>query len=302
MSTSGSVDFNLDMAEITEEAFERCGLEFRTGYDAKTARRSLNLLFAEWANRGLNLWTVEEITQSLARYSTSSSIATYPIGTITATVGASTDLVVGRTITGGSSGTTASVISKPSSTTITITIPSGSFTAGEAITSTASDESGVSTTIAADPSLADVNATVDILEAVVRRSGSDIGISRISRGDYLDTPDKSTQGRPSQFYIDRQITPTMTLWPSPENSTDQLIYYRVKRLQDADVGVNTPDIPFRFLPCLTAGLSYYMAIKRSPDRVQFLKALYEEEFQRAASEDSERVGLRLVPSFSSMSL
>jgi len=302
MATSGSVDFNLDMAEITEEAFERCGLEFRTGYDARTARRSLNLLFAEWANRGLNLWTVEEITQSLARYSTSSSIATYPIGTITATVGASTDLVVGRTITGGSSGTTASVISKPSSTTITITIPSGSFTAGEAITSTASDESGVSTTIAADPSLADVNATVDVLEAVVRRSGSDIGISRISRGDYLDTPDKSTQGRPSQFYIDRQITPTMTLWPSPENSTDQLIYYRVKRLQDADVGVNTPDIPFRFLPCLTAGLSYYMAIKRSPDRVQFLKALYEEEFQRAASEDSERVGLRLVPSFSSMSL
>ena len=302
MSTSGSVDFNLDMAEITEEAFERCGLEFRTGYDAKTARRSLNLLFAEWANRGLNLWTVEEITQSLARYSTSSSIATYPIGTITATVGASTDLVVGRTITGGSSGTTASVISKPSSTTITITIPSGSFTAGEAITSTASDDSGVSTTIAANPSLADVNATVDVLEAVVRRSGSDIGISRISRGAYLDTPDKSTQGRPSQFYIDRQITPTITLWPSPENSTDQLIYYRVKRLQDADVGVNTPDIPFRFLPCLTAGLSYYMAIKRSPDRVQFLKALYEEEFQRAASEDSERVGLRLVPSFSSMSL
>ena len=302
MATSGSVDFNLDMAEITEEAFERCGLEFRTGYDARTARRSLNLLFAEWANRGLNLWTVEEITQSLARYSTSSSIATYPIGTITATVGASTDLVVGRTITGGVSGTTASVISKPSSTTITITIPSGSFTAGEAITSTASDDSGVSTTIAANPSLADVNATVDVLEAVVRRSGSDIGISRISRGAYLDTPDKSTQGRPSQFYIDRQITPTITLWPSPENSTDQLIYYRVKRLQDADVGVNTPDIPFRFLPCLTAGLSYYMAIKRSPDRVQFLKALYEEEFQRAASEDSERVGLRLVPSFSSMSL
>jgi len=302
MATSGSVDFNLDMAEITEEAFERCGLEFRTGYDAKTARRSLNLLFAEWANRGLNLWTVEEITQSLARYSSSSSISTYPIGTITATVGSSADLVVGRTITGGSSGTTASVITKPSATTITITKPSGSFTAGEAITSNASDESGVTTTISADPSLADVNATVDILEAIVRRSGSDVGISRISRGDYIDTPDKTTQGRPSQFYIDRQITPTMTLWPAPENSTDQLIYYRVKRLQDADTGVNTADIPFRFLPCLTAGLAYYMAIKRSPDRVQFLKALYEEEFQRAASEDSERVGLRLVPSFSSLSI
>lgn len=295
MATSGSVDFNLDMAEITEEAFERCGLEFRTGYDAKTARRSLNLLFAEWANRGLNLWTVEEITQSLARYSSSSSISTYPIGTITATVGSSADLVVGRTITGATSGTTASIITKPSDTTVTITKPSGSFTAGETITSTASDESGVTTTIAADPSLVDVNATVDVLEVIIRRSGSDVGISRISRGDYIDTPDKSTQGRPSQFYIDRQITPTMTLWPAPENSTDQLIYYRVKRLQDADAGVNTADIPFRFLPCLTAGLSYYMAIKRSPDRVQFLKALYEEEFQRAASEDSERSGLRLVP-------
>jgi hypothetical protein len=252
-------------------------------------------LFAEWANRGLNLWTVEEITQSLARYSSSSSISTYPIGTITATVGSSADLVVGRTITGATSGTTASIITKPSDTTVTITKPSGSFTAGETITSTASDESGVTTTIAADPSLVDVNATVDVLEVIIRRSGSDVGISRISRGDYIDTPDKSTQGRPSQFYIDRQITPTMTLWPAPENSTDQLIYYRVKRLQDADAGVNTADIPFRFLPCLTAGLSYYMAIKRSPDRVQFLKALYEEEFQRAASEDSERSGLRLVP-------
>tara|TARA_R110000796_G_scaffold47878_1_gene114818 strand:+ start:703 stop:1611 length:909 start_codon:yes stop_codon:yes gene_type:complete len=302
MATSGSVDFNLDMAEITEEAFERCGLEFRTGYDAKTARRSLNLLFAEWANRGLNLWTVEEITQSLAQYSTSSSVATYPLGVITATVGSSTNLLVGRTITGSASGTTAQVISKPSSTTITITIPSGSFTAGETITSAASDESGVSTTISADPSLADVQATVDILEAVVRRSGSDIGISRISRGDYIDTPDKTTQGRPSQFYIDRQITPRISLWPSPENSTDQLIYYRVKRIQDADAGVNNPDIPFRFLPCLTAGLSYYLAIKRSPDRIQFLKAIYDEEFQRAASEDSERTGLRLVPSFSSLSI
>ena len=96
MTTSGSVNFNLDMAEITEEAFERCGLEFRAGYDAVTARRSLNLLFAEWANRGLNLWTVEQITQSLVQDSSTSSVATYPIGTITATVGASTDLVAGK--------------------------------------------------------------------------------------------------------------------------------------------------------------------------------------------------------------
>jgi len=160
----------------------------------------------------------------------------------------------------------------------------------------------VSTTISADPSLVDAQATVDVLEAVVRRSDSDIGISRIGRGDYLDTPDKTTQGRPSQFYIDRQITPTITVWPSPENSTDKLIYYRIKRIEDADAGINTADIPFRFLPCLIAGLAYYISLKRSPDKINLLKTLYEEEFQRAAAEDSERVALRLVPSYSSLSI
>jgi hypothetical protein len=299
MATSGSVDFNLDMAEITEEAFERCGLEYRTGYDAKTARRSLNLLFAEWANRGLNLWTVEQTTQTLARLSSSSSVATYPIGTITATVGASTNLSVGETITGASSGTTASIITKPSSTTITLTVPSGSFTAGETITGSSS---AASTTISADPSLSDVQSSVDVLEAVIRRDGSDISISRVSRGDYIDIPDKTDQGRPSEFFVDRQVTPTITMWPSPENSTDQLIYYRVRRIQDADAGVNTADIPFRFLPCLTAGLAYYISIKRSPDRVQLMKAIYNEEFDRAASEDSERTSLYLVPSYSSVSV
>ena len=302
MATSGSDNFNLDMAEITEEAFERCGLEFRTGYDAKTARRSLNLLFAEWANRGLNLWTVEQITQSLVQLSSTSSVASYPLGTITATVGSSTDLVAGKTITGSTSGSTAIILSKPTSTTTTITVPSGSFTAGETITSTDSDDASISTTISADPSLSDAQATVDVLEAVIRRSSSDLGISRIGRGDYLDTPSKTTQGRPSQFYIDRLITPTITLWPSPENSTDELIYYRVRRIQDADAGVNTADIPFRFLPCLTAGLSYYLAIKKAPQRIPILKQIYDEEFMMAASEDSERVSLRLVPSYSSIGI
>jgi hypothetical protein len=209
-------------------------------------------------------------------------------------------LVVGKTITGSTSGSTAVVLSKPTATTITITVPSGSFTAGETITSTDSDDAGVSTTISADPDLSDAQATVDVLEAVIRRSSSDLGISRIGRGDYLDTPSKTTQGRPSQFYIDRLITPTITVWPSPENSTDQLIYYRVRRIQDADAGVNTADIPFRFLPCLTAGLAYYLSIKKSPQRITLLKQIYDEEFMRAASEDSERVALRLVPSYSSI--
>ena len=150
--------------------------------------------------------------------------------------------------------------------------------------------------------LSDVQATVDVLEAVVRRSGTDIGVSRIGRQDYLTIPDKTTQGRPTQFFVDRQITPTITVWPSPENSTDQLIYYRVKRMEDIDASTNDADIPFRFLPCLVAGLSYYLSVKKAPERIGTLKDLYEEEFYRAASEDGERVSLRLVPSYSSLSV
>ena len=298
MATSGSVDFNLNMAEITEEAFERCGLDLRTGYDSRMARRSLNLLFAEWANRGLNLWTIDQVTQTVAQLSTTSAITTYPLGAITATVGASTNLSVGETITGGTSSVTASIITKPSSTTLTITIPSGVFTSGETITGSSSS---ASTTISANPSLADSQASGDILEAVIRRDSEDIAITRVGRQDYLSIPKKTTQGRPTQFYVDRQITPTINIWPAPENSTDQIIYYRVKRIEDADAAVDNADIPFRFLPCLIAGLSYYIALKRSPDRVQILKAVYEEEFERAASEDIDHgVPLRLVPTYQSL--
>ena len=298
MATSGSVDFNLDMAEITEEAFERCGLELRTGYDAKTARRSLNLLFADWANRGLNLWTIEQITQTVAQLSTSSAVATYPLGTITLTVGASGSFSVGETITGGTSEVTAEIITLPSGTTMTITVPSGTFTATETITGSSS---AATTTVSSVPSLADAQAAGDILEMVVRRDSEDISMSRISRSQYLTTPKKTTQGRPTQFYVNRQITPTITVWPVPENSTDSLIYYRIKRIQDADASVDTADIPFRFLPCLVAGLAYQIAMKKSPQRVQILKMAYEEEFERAASQDIDHgVPLRLVPTYQSL--
>jgi len=298
MATSGSVDFNLNMAEITEEAFERCGLELRTGYDAKTARRSLNLLFADWANRGLNLWTIEQITQTVAQLSTSSAVATYPLGTITLTVGASGSFSVGETITGGTSGVTAEIITLPSGTTMTITVPSGTFTATETITGSSS---AATTTVSSVPSLADVQAAGDILEMVVRRDSEDISMSRISRSQYLTIPKKTTQGRPTQFYVARQITPTITVWPVPENSTDSLIYYRIKRIQDADAGVDNADIPFRFLPCLVAGLAYQISMKKSPQRIQVLKMVYEEEFERAASQDIDHgVPLRLVPTYQSL--
>lgn len=214
MTTSGSRDFNIDVAEIIEEAYERCGLEMRTGYDAKTARRSLNLMFAEWANRGLNLWTV---TQAV------------------------TPVVQGQ----------------------------AQIELGEDV--------------------------VDILEMVLRRDGTDVEMERISRGQYLDFPNKTSQGRPSQFYFDRSIAPVINLWQTPENSTDQLVYYYVRRIEDADALVNTTQLPFRFYPCMVAGLAYYLAMKRAPERTQLLKAVYEEEFQRAAEEDEDRVPLRIVP-------
>ena len=217
MTTSGSRDFNLDVGEIIEEAYERCGLEVRTGYDARTARRSLNLMFADWANRGLNLWTVKQ-------------------GTIT-------------------------------------------LTAGQAQETLTDD-------------------VVDLLEVTLRRDGTDYEVERISRGEYATLPNKTTQGRPSQFYFDRQIDPVINLWTVPENSTDQLIYYYVRRIEDADALVNTTDMPFRFYPCMVAGLAYYISMKRAPERVQLLKSVYEEEFQRAADEDEGRTPLKLQPSLS----
>jgi hypothetical protein len=215
MATSGSRDFTLDVADLIEEAYERCGLEVRTGYDAKTARRSLNLMFSEWANRGVNLWTVK-------------------LGTLTLTA----------------------------------------------------DDSNYQL----DSSIA------DILEVVIRRSNTDFEVERISRGEYQNLPNKTTTGRPSQFFFNRQTTPEINLWPTPENSTDQLRYYYVQRIEDADTMVNDVDAPFRFLPCMASGLAYYLAVKRAPDRVQLLKTIYEEEFQRAADEDEDRVPLKLTPS------
>jgi hypothetical protein len=293
MAVSGSKDFEPNVADYVEEAFERCGLEYRTGYDSVTARRSLNFLFADWANRGLNRWTIEQVSQTLA-----TGISDYPVGIITATVGASGSLSVAETITGSSSGVTASIITKPSSTTVTLTIPTGTFTSGETITG---GTSGATTTISASPSLEDVQSSIDILSAVVRRDNSDISVLRISRGDYLNIPNKTTSGRPTQFYVDRQITPTVKVWPEPENNTDVLVYDRLVRIDDADAAVNTVDVPFRFYPCLAAGLAYYISLKRAPDRIQILKAIYDEEFTRAAEEDRDKANLNLVPAYSFIS-
>ena len=215
MTTSGSTNFELDVSDYIEEAFERCGLEVRTGYDLKTAKRSLNLLFADWANRGLNQWTIAQRTQ-------------------------------------------------------TVTASDGDYDLG-----------------------ADV---IDVLSMVVRRSSTDFSMTRISRDEYLSIPNKTTTGRPTQFFIDRQVTPQIKIWPVPENSTDVLHFDCLTRIEDADTFTNTVEVPFRFYPCLAAGLAYYIAIKKAPDRIQLLKAIYDEEFDRAQAEDRDRASFNVVPS------
>jgi hypothetical protein len=224
MPTSGTTAFNLDLSEIVEEAFERCGAELRTGYDLRTARRSLNLLFADWANRGINLWAIDS---------------------------GSIPLVAG---------------------TATYSLPSD---------------------------------TVDLIEHVIRTGAgnvstqSDLTITRISVSTYSSIPNKLTQARPIQVYIDRQSPiPTVTVWPVPDSSTPYtLVYWRLRRVQDAGDGSNTMDVPYRFLTCMVAGLAYYLGLKipNAMDRLPVLKQQYDEAWDMAASEDREKAAVRFVP-------
>ena len=287
MAISGSTNFELDVTEYIEEAFERCGLEVRTGYDLKSAKRSLNLMLAEWANRGLNQWTIIETSVPLA-----TGIAEYPAGILTMTVASSSGFSIAETITGGTSGATASITSLPSSTSIAITIPSGTFSL-ETLTG---GTSGASTSLSAVVDFSDVQKTIDFLSAVVTRDSTDLSVSRVSRDSFLSIPNKATAGRPSQFFIERQTTPVLKIWPTPENNTDSIKFTRLTRMNNADTMTNTVDMPFRFYPCLAAGLAYYIAMKRAPNKIQVLKAVYEEEFERAMTEDRDRSSFQVAPS------
>ena len=293
MASSGSRDFELDVAEYVEEAFERCGLEVRTGYDLQSARRSLNILFADWANRGLNRWTMTQESITLA-----SGIAEYPLGTLTMTVAASGSFSVGETLTGGTSSATASITSKPSATSMAITIPSGTFSSGETLTG---GTSSATTTLSSAVSFEDVQSSIDVLSAVIRQNSgtsnqADTSISRISRDTFINISNKRSTSTPSQYYVDRQITPKIKLWPTPNSSALLLVFDRMRRIEDVDTMTNTADVPFRFYPCLTAGLAYYLSMKRAPALTKMMKAVYEEEFERAAAEDRDRTSLSLTPS------
>ena len=218
MATSGTKTFALDIADTIEEAYELAGLEQRTGYDAKTARRSLNIMFADWANRGVNLWTIEEVVLALVQGTNQYTLNSYDI---------------------------------------------------------------------------------DIISAVVRdptpTPSTDIEISRIGRQEYLNIPNKTTQARPTQYFVDRQITPVVNIWPTPDNNNYQLVSYRIQRIDDVNSSAEDPEVPSRFIPCMVSGLAYNIALKKNPEKAALLKQVYEEQFSLAADEDRSRASLNLVP-------
>jgi hypothetical protein len=228
MAISGVANFDMNFTELAEEAFERAGREMRSGYDLRTARRSANIMMAEWANRGINMWTIEQGSINLAQ-----GTATY--------------------------------------------------------------------NLPAD--------TVDLLEHVIRTGSgnastqADLSITRISVSTYATIPNKLSQARPIQVYIDRkQDVPTVTVWPIPDQGTSgspyyTFVYWRLRRIDNMGTGVNTADVNFRFLPCLTAGLAYYIAMKipEGAQRLDMLKTEYEYQWSLAAAEDREKAADRFVP-------
>ena len=182
----------------------------------------MNLLFADWANRGLNQWTIDQTSITVA-----SGVSEYPAGTLTLSVASSASFSVGETITGGTSAATATITSKPSTTSVATTIPVGTFSNGETITG---GTSAATTTVSAVQDLTDVQSTIDILSTVVTRDGTDFEIDRLSRSEFLNIPTKTQTGRPNQFFLDRQITPVLKIWPVPDNNTDILKFNRLTRI------------------------------------------------------------------------
>jgi hypothetical protein len=219
MATSGTTTFNLDIDDVIEDAYERCGYQTRSGYDLKSARRSLNILFQEWMNRGIHLWKVENQT---------------------------TNLVAGTT---------------------TYTAPSDAS---------------------------------DVLEMTFRQtSGGDITdttMSKISRSEYQAIPNKFSHGHPTQYYVERNLSNVViNLYQTPDTTDTQINYNYIGRIQDVGVYSNQPDAPFRFLPCMVSGLAFYLSQKKSPQMTQTLKLYYEDELQRALTEDGQRSSVHLVP-------
>jgi hypothetical protein len=301
--TSGQSGFNLDLTELVEEAFERAGSEMRTGYDLRTARRSLNLLFADWANRGVNMWTFEQGTITLTQ-----GLNTYAIPTDTVDL---LDHVIR---------TNANILANQADLTITrisvstyATIPN-KLNQGRPIQVWYQRLDGQVATTASTFVSQDLTAATITLNSVVglpaigfvdivATGGTETVFYNYISGNTLSNVFRAQNGTTQQTPVASDPvrvnnTPRVTVWPTPDGSqTYQFVYWRMRRVQDAGGGVNVMDVPFRFIPCMAAGLAYYIALKipGGMERLGVLKQQYDEAWMSAADEDQERASLRLVP-------
>ena len=301
--TSGQSGFNLDLTELVEEAFERAGSEMRTGYDLRTARRSLNLLFADWANRGVNMWTFEQgtitLTQGLNTYAVPSDtvdLLDHVIRTNANILSNQADLTITR-ISVSTYATIPNKLNQARPIQVWYQRLDGQV-ATTASTFVSQDLTAATITLNSVVGLPAIGY-VDIVasggtETVFYNYISGNTLSNVFRAQNGTTQQTPTAGNPIRV----NNVPRVTVWPTPDGSqTYQFVYWRMRRVQDAGGGVNVMDVPFRFIPCMAAGLAYYIALKipGGIDRLGVLKQQYDEAWMSAADEDQERASLRLVP-------
>lgn len=301
-TTSGQAGFNLDLTELVEEAFERAGSELRTGYDLKTARRSLNLLFADWANRGINMWTFEQgtitLTQGLNTYAIPTDtvdLLDHVIRTQANVAATQADLTITR-ISVSTYATLPNKLTQARPIQVWYQRLDGQVMPTSAVLATsitAADTSIVLSNVVGLPAIGYINLDSETI-FYNYITGNTLG--DCFRGQNGTTAASHTASSTAKIYINN--VPRVTMWPTPDGSqTYQFVYWRMRRVQDAGNGVNVMDVPFRFVPCMVAGLAYYIALKvpGGMDRLQVLKAQYDEAWMTAADEDQERAALRLVP-------
>jgi hypothetical protein len=303
MTTTGTSAFSLDMNDLVEEAFERCGLELRSGYDMRTARRSVNLLTIEWANRGINLWTVE---QGQIVMNTGQAIYPLPVDTIDLL-----DTVV-RTNNGAANNQIDINISRISESTY-ITIPNKNAN-GRPIQVYVNRQSGgiaaapqgtITANLTATTTTIPLSSTVGVpTQGFINLGAETIGYQNIVDGSIVNawrgqngtTATPHTSG--DSFFVNN--LPCINVWPTPNPPGDQytFVYYRMRRIQDAGSGMRTQDIPFRFITCMAAGLAYQLSMKLNgvdPNRIMMLKSEYEQQWELASQEDREKAPIRFVP-------
>jgi hypothetical protein len=306
MTTSGLTSFNLDLNDMVEEAFERAGSELRTGYDLRTARRSLNLLFADWANRGVNMWTFEQNTITLVTGQPTYALPDDTVDLLDHVIRTSANVPTNQ------ADLTITRISMPTYATIPNKLVQGrpiqvwvQRLTGNSNLLTGTVQANISPTDTTIP----VTSLVGIPTAGFIQIGSElIGYNETSPADgatpaYLYNCTRGQDGTTAAYHVTGAAMSlvqknSITVWPTPNpGQTYQFVYWRMRRIQDAGGGTKTMDVPFRFVPCLAAGLAYYIALKvpEGLARLEVLKQQYDEAWDRAAGEDQEKAAVRFVP-------